>query len=197
MDRFTNSDFDVILMDIRMPMMDGLTAARAIRAIERERGSAPVPIVALTANASTQDIEASRNAGCNAHLSKPISKAKVLSCIEEYAGPTTPPEVRAARTLGAIRIEMPRGLESIVPEYLVGRRKEVSQMIERLAVSDFEAIAVLAHNLKGSGAAYGFPELTRIGADMEASAEQASVAAVGKQLSELKDYLDRVEIFSV
>jgi PAS domain S-box-containing protein len=83
-DRVATDCFDLILMDMQMPVMDGLTATRAIRALERERGTAAIPIIALTANARPQDVEMSRSAGCNYHLSKPISKHKLLTAIEEY-----------------------------------------------------------------------------------------------------------------
>lgn len=63
--------YDAILMDMRMPVMDGPTAARAIRALEREDAKA-VPIIALTANASDEDITQSLEAGMNVHLCKPV-----------------------------------------------------------------------------------------------------------------------------
>jgi len=83
-DRFTAADFDLILMDVQMPVMDGLAATSAIRAIERTRGTASIPIIALTAYASLQDIEKSKAAGCTAHLTKPVSKFQLLSTIEQY-----------------------------------------------------------------------------------------------------------------
>jgi PAS domain S-box-containing protein len=85
LNRFAISDFDLILMDVQMPVMDGLTATRAIRALEHERGSSSIPIVAVTANASPKDIERSGAAGCSAHLSKPISKLELLAAIDKYA----------------------------------------------------------------------------------------------------------------
>ena len=57
LDRFATADFDLILMDVQMPVMDGIAATRAIRALERERLTPPIPIVALTANANFQDVE--------------------------------------------------------------------------------------------------------------------------------------------
>ena len=63
--------YDLILMDIRMPEMDGLTASKTIRGLETENDS-PIPIVAMTANAFEQDIKNSLEAGMNAHLSKPV-----------------------------------------------------------------------------------------------------------------------------
>jgi CheY-like chemotaxis protein len=57
-----------------MPVMDGLTAIRAIRALEGDRGDASIPIIVLSANATSEDMNESRQAGGNAHLGKPLSK---------------------------------------------------------------------------------------------------------------------------
>jgi CheY-like chemotaxis protein len=195
-DHFEADSFDLILMDIQMPVMDGLTATRAIRAIEQERGFAPIPILALTANALPQHVAASGSAGCNQHLSKPISKLKLLSTIEEY-GPMTPSvDARDAGSARVIAIEMPPGLEEIVPGYLEIRRSELPEMMALLAASDFQQLAVLGHNIKGTGASYGFPALTKMGASLELSARQKDTSAVSTQLTDLKDYLDRVQLFA-
>jgi PAS domain S-box-containing protein len=193
---FATSDFDLVLMDMQMPIMDGLTATRAIRAMERERGDTAIPIVALTANARTQDIEMSANAGCNAHLSKPVSKYKLLGVIEEYGARMKAPEIQTPVPLQPIMIEIPPGLEAIVPDYLAARRKELPGIIELLAVSDFKSLAVLGHNLKGTGASYGFSELTRIGAALENSARHTDREASSMQLIELTGYLSQVELIA-
>jgi signal transduction histidine kinase len=76
--------FDLVLMDVQMPVMDGYAATRAIRETERTRGCPPVPIIALTAHARHEDVENSRAAGCTAHLTKPIKKPTLLSALAEY-----------------------------------------------------------------------------------------------------------------
>ena len=76
--------FDLILMDVQMPVMDGLTATRSIREAEQHAGRPPVPVLALTAHARVEDIETSRAAGCTAHISKPISKVALLSAIQHH-----------------------------------------------------------------------------------------------------------------
>jgi CheY-like chemotaxis protein len=192
---FAAATFDLVLMDIQMPVMDGLTATRAIRAIERTRGCAPTPVIALTANAGPQDVERSREAGCNDHLSKPISKHTLLSLMEEY-GARIKRSGAAADRLQPIMIETPVGLEEIVHGYLAARREELPGMTALLAASDFKSLAILGHNLKGSGTSYGFPDLTRIGIALEQSANQTDSGALGAQLTDLKDYLARVELFS-
>jgi PAS domain S-box-containing protein len=82
--------YDVVLMDIQMPVLDGYAATKAIRQWERERDREPVPIVALTAFALIGDAEKSLEAGFTAHLSKPIQKADLLAAIAAYARRTAP-----------------------------------------------------------------------------------------------------------
>ena len=81
---FQKSDvgsYDAILMDIRMPKVDGLEATGIIRGLERE-DAGTVPVIALTANAFDEDIRASLNAGMNAHLSKPIDPGELFSVMK-------------------------------------------------------------------------------------------------------------------
>ena len=75
--------YDAILMDLRMPVMDGITAARKIRALNRE-DAAKIPIIALTANAFESDVKQSLDAGMNAHLSKPADSEKLFATLRKY-----------------------------------------------------------------------------------------------------------------
>ena len=80
---FTNSEigsFDVILMDIMMPEMDGLEATRRIRALDRADAKT-VPIIAMSANTFDDDIAKSRDAGMNTHLAKPLDFDKLVEAI--------------------------------------------------------------------------------------------------------------------
>lgn len=86
LDRFkTDSDgFDLILMDVSMPEMDGYEATRAIRAFENETGRAATPIVCLTAHVLADDVERSEEAGMDDYLSKPVSKEKLYNIIRRW-----------------------------------------------------------------------------------------------------------------
>lgn len=75
--------FDCILMDIRMPVMDGLAATRAIRQLNREDAK-QIPIIAMTANAFDDDIEASMQAGMDEHLAKPVEPEKIFATLATY-----------------------------------------------------------------------------------------------------------------
>jgi signal transduction histidine kinase/ActR/RegA family two-component response regulator len=80
---FFETPFDVVFMDMQMPVMDGLAAIRAIRARERETGAAPKPILMLSANAMPEHVEAARAAGADAHISKPITPPRLIAAIEQ------------------------------------------------------------------------------------------------------------------
>lgn len=79
----SQQSFDIILMDIQMPEMDGYEATRVIR----HQMNGTLPIIALTANAMQQDIDACLNAGMNDHVSKPIRKEKLLEVLNKYLNP--------------------------------------------------------------------------------------------------------------
>lgn len=76
--------FDAILMDMHMPVLDGVSATRQIRAMERPDAKT-IPILALTANDFEEDIRRTREAGMNDHLTKPFDMEKIFSVLAEYA----------------------------------------------------------------------------------------------------------------
>ncbi|MEO5364099.1 MAG: ATP-binding protein, partial [Magnetococcus sp. DMHC-8] len=83
--RVQEATFDVVVMDVQMPKMDGYTATRWIRQWEQETGRAPVPVIALSAHAMEGEMERSRQAGCTQYLSKPIRKKALLDLLHQLA----------------------------------------------------------------------------------------------------------------
>lgn len=80
--------FDVVFMDMQMPRVDGLEATRALRLLEAETGAPRTPVVMLTAHALPEHADASKDAGADRHLTKPVSAADVLGVLQEFCGPS-------------------------------------------------------------------------------------------------------------
>jgi CheY-like chemotaxis protein len=78
-------DFDLVLLDIEMPKMDGVSAFREMRRFDYEMRRRPTPIVALTANAMAHQVEEYLGAGMEGHVAKPVSQAKLLKAVAEYS----------------------------------------------------------------------------------------------------------------
>ncbi len=81
-------DYAAVLMDIQMPIMDGYAAARAIRELE-DKELAKVPIIAMTANAFSEDVQAAKDAGMDAHISKPINVPQMMDTLKKCVIPTS------------------------------------------------------------------------------------------------------------
>jgi CheY-like chemotaxis protein len=88
-----HAPFDLVLMDMQMPVMDGLTAVRQIRALESQAGRGRTPIIMLTANARPEHVQASREAGADLHLEKPITAASLFTAIGQVFDCVEPPAV--------------------------------------------------------------------------------------------------------
>src|SRR3989442_4132540 len=134
--------YDVVLMDVEMPVMDGYSGTRRIRQWEGENRARPVPILALTAHALPEEVQKSLDAGCTAHLTKPIRKATLLHAIEEHA-------------MGRVRVRVDSRLAELGAGYLENLRMDADAIAAAPAHADYENVRILGHNMKGSGAGYG------------------------------------------
>jgi CheY-like chemotaxis protein len=81
LEAYTKGTFDLVLMDVQMPVMDGLAATRAIREIERSTGRARTPIISLTANAMASDVRRSLDAGSDSHVAKPVRPDRLIEAV--------------------------------------------------------------------------------------------------------------------
>lgn len=83
-DLFRETDYDLVFMDVHMPVMDGHAATRAIRDFEAQHQRNKVPVIALTAHATREEVDKSLAAGCNSHLTKPIKKSTLIEALNHY-----------------------------------------------------------------------------------------------------------------
>jgi PAS domain S-box-containing protein len=192
--KFTAGEYDVVLMDRQMPVMDGLAATRAIREWEQAIHRPPTPIIALTASALKGDQEEFVAAGCTAYLTKPIKQDVLLQAIREHSAGTSASWNGAGDRAGTIVVRACPELADLIPAFLQNRRNDVAVMLDALDARDFAIIESLGHGMKGAGGSWGFQGITDIGASLERAGESADNEASRKWIGELSRYLDRVEI---
>ncbi len=179
--------FDLIFMDLDMPVLDGIGATKAIRAWEASHGSS-TPIVALTADAMSEAVHASLDAGCVAHVAKPVERGTLLKTIQRYANVNGPRSVPAPATT----IPVSEEVLALVPQYLSSKYTQIEEARQSLISRDFGPIRRFGHNLKGTGRGYGFPAIEELGREIEKASAEADVGRVAAQL----DALHRIVIES-
>jgi CheY-like chemotaxis protein/HPt (histidine-containing phosphotransfer) domain-containing protein len=200
---FEAEHYDLVLMDRQMPVMDGLTATRTIRAWEQANGRAPTPIIALTASALKGDREKCLAAGCTAFLTKPIKQEVLLQAIKEHSIVAPASSKQESSRMEAILapkdpilLRPDPKFARRIPAYLQSCRQNAVAMLNALDHDDFETVKALGHQMRGSGGMFGFQAITDIGIALEQAGESADIVASRKWLIDLTSYLDDVETAS-
>ena len=193
------NNFDLVIMDVQMPEMNGLEAARQIRAQEKATG-AHLPIIAMTAHAMKGDREQCLAAGMDAYITKPIDPDLLFRTIEGTASDKVVP-LRKTR-VGSFD---PDGLlrraggdwslaREVINMFLEDTPEVLSQMLDGIARKDLKAVERCAHRIKGAAANLEARDLANIAFDIEQSASEGKVseedsARLQKGMDELKTTL--------
>ena len=191
---FRAGDYDVVLMDVEMPVMDGYRATDEIRRREKERGSPATPVLALTAHAFAEMTERGREAGFTALLTKPIRKIALLEALANHGRKNSGAGDLVVGVTKRNLIQVEDGMEDVVPGYLAKRRAEVPVYTEAVTRNDFDSIQRLAHKMRGTGAGYGFPVLTELGHVMEKAAMAQDAARIRESINQFALYLDSIDL---
>lgn len=165
--------YDLVLMDVQMPGMDGLTATRHIRALDHP--NAAVPIIALTANVLPQQVAVFRAAGMNDHVGKPFKRDVLLAAIEQWATKSSDRVPRSAT--GAVDRAVFDDIATMMGPATT--RRLLGTLAEELEASFGEAVARpsreelghLAHSMVSMSGMLGFIELSRLCSEVEAACE--------------------------
>ncbi len=189
--------FDLILMDMQMPEMDGLAATRHIRAAAGPNQTKP--ILALTANAFVEDAENCKAAGMNEHLTKPIRRATLEAALLRFlderpatAGdqdvPARAPVGHAldSRALAGLADDMPvDAVKKLAETFLINQKRELDAMRADLSSGDLAELRRRAHSLKGAARLFGATELGDAAAAFESGADDLCHTDGARQLDDL------------
>jgi signal transduction histidine kinase/DNA-binding response OmpR family regulator len=185
-DKFKQGAYDLVLTDAEMPVMDGYTATRELRAYERQLGRPETPILVLTAHAFQKARERSLAAGCTDHISKPFSRTTLLEAIRRHAPETALP--------GRVQVAMEPWLKAIIPGYLEKRRSDIPRLRSALLLEDYAVIRTLGHQMAGTGKSYGFEPITEVGHELEKAADENDAKRIEEAIDRLDRYLRNVEV---
>lgn len=193
-DMFLSGQYDLVLMDMRMPVMDGYAATGEIRHWEKENRKDATPIIALTAHALMEDRQKCLDAGCTDYLSKPLKKGDFLKRISEYSWNTEKRlEVNSIEEERIIVYANPDFADEI-PWYL-GQVRDYAEEIEKaVGNSDFETIEDAGHRMRGSGETFGFDGISEMGKSLEQAAKEKDLDKIDKKVKELSRYIEVVEV---
>ena len=192
LEKLTTRRYDLALVDVHMPAMDGYTVVRQLRDFECARGRPTLPVLALTADAFQEAVEKSLAAGFTRHLAKPIRKPALLAAIDGYARAHLKPQAAADHSEHEVTVD--EGLSAILPRFLSNVRKNPAAIMAALARGDYDTVRSLGHNMKGTGASFGLPQISTLGDRLERAAKEQSADSVLAASNELAEFLDRVEI---
>jgi len=205
LDRLREARFDLVLMDIQMPGMDGLQATRLIRA---DPALAHVPVIAATAHAFERDREQIRAAGMNDHVGKPFEPAQLFEAMMRWLAPLpsagVSPAAVALRASDGPSLDVELGLRrcldrpdlyrKILGRYLKQRAAAGNEIRTALGAGELEAAARAAHTLASTAAMLGAPALADVARDLHDAIDAGAPARwppLLARMDELQAEVDR------
>jgi YesN/AraC family two-component response regulator len=171
-------------MDMQMPVMNGIEATEALRACGYTG-----PVVALTANTTPEDRTRCLQAGCNDYLPKPIDRDKFFATLNRYLAPAdaTPDDLPVTSELA----DDP-DLAHVVENFIAYLPSKIESLIKVAQQQDWTMLKDEAHQLKGLGGGYGYPEITRLAAKLEFQVLNRNQLEVDALIGRIDSYCQRI-----
>ncbi|MDH5484415.1 MAG: response regulator [Gammaproteobacteria bacterium] len=194
---FNNNPYDLILMDCRMPVMDGFEATQKIRKLPHGN---LVPIIALTANVQISDQHQCRASGMNDFLSKPFSREELATLLSHWleqdantyikhhsqSDPEIFDEIIDLKIFEALKITMGDSFDELINEFLLDTDKKIAQAHDYYRDCTIKDLILLSHSLKSSSATLGAMQLSSISNLIESLAEENDTDSIPQLLEKLE-----------
>ncbi|WP_176049685.1 CHASE domain-containing protein [Burkholderia sp. BCC1644] len=202
LDKLERGSFDVVLMDIQMPEMDGLAATREWRAREQHGEHDRLPIIAMTAHAMQGDRERCLAAGMDGYVSKPVAVDTLVREIERVIG-ASPHHALVSEAderpvlydpqIALSRLDGDAGLLKELAQLLVGgSKRQLDELDAATGACDLAQLARIAHKLKGDAGTFASSELARVARNLETAARHEQVDAVAANSAALRETFARM-----
>jgi CheY-like chemotaxis protein/HPt (histidine-containing phosphotransfer) domain-containing protein len=192
--------FDLVLMDIQMPVMDGLEATAVIRQQEKARGTY-TPIIAMTAHAMQADRERCLAAGMDDYIAKPVKAAELSAAIGRLTvdavrsdAPAVNPPIDLPAALGIVEGDREL-LRDLLTLFLEDYPKSIAELHDAISSGDAQRIERLAHNLKGAVGSFAAQAAHTLAYDLECRGRQGMIENASEVLQHLEEELQRIAVF--
>ncbi len=198
---YQKNKFDVILMDIRMPEMDGLEATAAIRKLEQSTQSKAIPIVALTAQAMKEDIDLCLSSGMNYYTAKPINLAELIKILIKILPIETETKLAKPQNTEAIfNLELALSLlggsnallHRVIDVYIEKYEETLSKAWREVNLGNAEAISDIGHLIKGSSANFGAKNVVELASKLDKMGKSGNIEQASQLLTELETEMKRL-----
>lgn len=189
LEKATTGSFDLLLMDVQMPVMDGLTATKRIR----ERGL-KLPIVALTANAMRADVDIAMSVGCDDFLGKPFTRTELFSKIGKYLKPAA--EIDAPVIIEEYMASLLRDVPGMIKPILTiinNLPKRYEEILNAFNGNDLEKTSLLAHSLRGATGNIGLIQLSEVLGEIENAANIGDKEVLQNSFPTFEDLTQRAK----
>jgi len=192
--------YDIILMDIRMPVMDGITATKKIRKNEERKGGHPQVVLAVTAHAFQEQKKNFIQAGFDGVLTKPFFKRELLQTIYTLKNSSKKDQSDAVMGNKALGYwfenehpdEIPETLKELIPDVLQTIDSDLHTMKLALEKKDYELLYSTSHSLRGMSGMFGFTKLATLVADLSKSVKTGNLVVAEEIFVVLDVYLTRL-----
>jgi CheY-like chemotaxis protein len=190
-------DFDLVLMDVQMPDLDGMEATRLLR--QQEEDGRRLPVIGLTAHVMAGDRERCLEAGMDDHVPKPIRPDVLYAAVERCLvlrrpGETLPPPVDFTDALQALRGDR-EFIMDLAGQFVRDFPWQLEQMQRAVGESDSRTVERLAHSLKSVAGIFGARAAVEIAKELESFAGRRNLAPVPDLLRRLQTEVERVKSF--
>ena len=179
--------FDLILMDMQMPVMNGIDATTRLREMNYRK-----PIVALTANAMKEDVDACYKAGCDDFIQKPISQQKFKDTIVKFLKPVDETQENHTPLTSSLLIDEPDMID-LIERFVNKLPLYISNIVESSEAGNWDEVSKYSHDLKGTSGNFGFNELYQLMQDIEFELTKENYTNIELMVNKLHNIHKRIQ----
>ncbi len=189
---YRKQPYDLVIMDLLMPLMDGCEALEGMRELERRQNRAQAPVIIMSAFDSAADKEAILQQGADGCLDKPLNKELMIDLVSSFL--CVAEHTLACSAGDAAVVSVPEDLKEIAPKYLEMLRDLAAKLERAVSNADWATARYLGHQIKGEAPSYGLELAGKLGAAVQLAAKAGDQKTAVQAAQDLQHHLQHVQL---